>query len=114
LVFGNNDADIYNHMKACPENVRLLGRFYIDHVDGKIIALIHGDIEGSAEALFKSGDYDIVIRGHSHVAEVRKKDGRLLLNPGSLVSPLNDFPRWTPSSVAILDTVAVDAKIVKL
>ncbi|NTV24246.1 MAG: YfcE family phosphodiesterase, partial [Nanoarchaeota archaeon] len=54
LVFGNNDADIYSHMKACPENVRLLGRFYIDHVDGKIIALIHGDIEGSAEALFKS------------------------------------------------------------
>ena len=48
---------------------------------GKKTAVIHGTTEDIVSALVKSGNYDIVIRGHTHKLEV--KEGKcMVINPG--------------------------------
>ncbi|MEL7671086.1 metallophosphoesterase family protein [Methanobacterium sp.] len=55
---------------------------------GKKIAVIHGTTEDIVTALVKSGNYDIVIRGHTHKLEV--KPGKcMMINPGEICGYLS-------------------------
>ncbi len=52
-------------------------------IDGLHIALLHGTDETLVRALAKSGDFDVVVRGHTHNAGgVKMIDGTPVLNPG--------------------------------
>ena len=72
--------------------------------------MTHGDSEELVNSLLNSGDYDIVLRGHNHVAEIKKNDRTLLINPGCLI----EGKKWTKPSIAIYDLGKNSAKIIKL
>lgn len=51
-------------------------------IDGKKIALAHEPAK--AESLIDSGNYDLVVYGHTHQAEVRTAGATLVVNPGTV------------------------------
>lgn len=113
-IFGNNDGDLYKMVVRKPSNVDLQDRFFVDTVNGKRIALIHGDPKEVAHDLFQSKQYDILLYGHTHVAKIERNEKTLLINPGNLIGPYGDKTEWTPPSVAIYDMETDEARIVTL
>ena len=83
-IFGNNDGYESGLIKMFEEiGGSLLGDFAKISIDGLNIALYHGEYREIAEALAKSGDYDVVFFGHWHKAEKTVYGNTILLNPGS-------------------------------
>ena len=119
-VFGNNDADIFKHLKFKPDNVNFFDNFYVDEIEGKKICLIHGDPETLVEDIFDSKKYDLLLRGHNHKAEIKRNEKTLMINPGNLLGDIsmNDkdplFNGWTEPSVAIYDFEKDEARIINL
>ena len=113
-VFGNNDSDIFKLMSYKPGNVEFFDKFYMDEFNGKKIALIHGDPEELVVGVFESGRYDLLLRGHSHIAGINKNDRTLMINPGSLIGPTNEHKGWTKPSIAVYDFEKNVARIIRL
>ena len=114
-VFGNNDADIFKLMVHKPGNVEFFDRFYVDEFNGKKIALTHGDPESLVTTLFNSGQYDLLLRGHSHIAKISRNEKTLMINPGNLIGSYDKFSKqWTKPSIAVYDMEKDAAKIIKL
>lgn len=110
-VFGNNDGDHELLKKRFGENERLelRGNFAEVTADGLKIALLHGgDIE-LLEALINRESFDFLVYGHTHVAEIRRKGGTLVVNPGEVCGYLTG-----KSTLALLDTLKREARIVEL
>lgn len=113
-VFGNNDADIFKLVNRAPENFSFHDRFYVDEVNGKKICLFHGDPEELALRLFESGKYDLLLRGHNHIAEIKRNEKTLMINPGNLIGKFNDASKeWTEPSVAVYELDKDEARIIK-
>ena len=99
FVFGNNDGDRLLIKEKFDEiGAQCCGDFGDLEIDGKRIALIHGTYEPPVTALAESGDFDIVIRGHTHHAGVTKINETLLINPGEAAGVLTG-----KRTVALLD-----------
>jgi len=105
-VFGNNDGDkllLKNRFKGVGE---IYEDVYEDVIDNKRIILVHK--EKLVEKLAKSGEYDIIIYGHTHKVDLR--EGKtLIVNPGECGGWLTGNP-----TVAILDTEKLKVEILKL
>ena len=102
-VFGNNDGErigIANRFEAVGEIHPNLATV---EIHGRKIAATH--YPELAEPIAKSGEYDIVIYGHTHEIDVRKEQS-LILNPG-------ETGGWTTgtSTVAIVDLDTLEAEI---
>lgn len=82
-------------------------------MDGKKIAVYHGDNKEITDALIKCGDYDCVFSGHDHKARIVNFDKVLFVNPGTLVSCYNDSNPWVPS-VALYETKTHKAEIITI
>jgi putative phosphoesterase len=100
-VFGNNDGDLNKLTNFKPSNMEFFDRFYVDEYNGKKIALFHGDPKEWVDTLFESKRYDLLLCGHSHVAEIKKNEKTLMINPGSLLGQIENHKDWTKPSVAI-------------
>lgn len=99
FVFGNNDGDrLLLKQKFDEIGAQCCGDFGDLEIDGKRIALIHGTYEPPVTALAESGDFDIVVRGHTHHAGVTKINETLLINPGETAGVLTG-----KRTVALLD-----------
>ena len=79
VVFGNNDADLFritqkanaaNQQRAPEDQIHLHGEFFEGELGGKRIALIH--FEQIGRALTRSGQYDLVVYGHTHLFSVER------------------------------------------
>ncbi len=57
-------------------------------LDGKKIMLTHGHILNKDN--LEKGAYDVLAYGHFHINMMEKKDGVLIINPGSVSLPKND------------------------
>ena len=53
-------------------------------LEGKRIAILHGDDERRLQQTIDSGQWDLVCHGHTHVAEQRYRGKTLVLNPGAV------------------------------
>jgi putative phosphoesterase len=102
-IFGNNDGDKLLLKEKFKGNVHnqplittLLGR--------KIVVVHEPDLVG---ALAASGQFDIVIYGHTHRPDVRKVKDALVINPGK-VARLNKGE----STLALLDVEKMEAEII--
>lgn len=113
-IWGNNDADIYKLITNKPGNVEFKDRFFTETLEGKKIALFHGDPEALVQSLVASRVYDIVLRGHNHIAEIQQQGSTTIINPGNLVGPFGDKQQWTPPSIAIYDFATNQARIIEL
>ena len=110
-VFGNNDGDHELLRKRFSENKRLelRGNFAEITADGLKIALLHGGDVELLEALIDQERFDVVVHGHTHIAETHRKGKTLVVNPGEVCGYLTG-----KSTLALLDTVKREAKIIEL
>ena len=110
-VFGNNDGDHELLRKRFSENERLelRGNFAEISADGLKIALLHGGDVELLEALINQESFDVVVHGHTHVYEIRWRGKTLVVNPGEVCGYLTG-----KSTLALLDTVKREAKIIEL
>ena len=116
-VFGNNDGDHEFLKRRFSEfGLDMRGIFAQVKADGSRIALLHGGESGSPPgpselltSLLESECYDVLIYGHSHDAKAYKKGKTLIVNPGEVCGYLTG-----KSTVAVLNTKTLDAKIIPL
>ena len=116
-VFGNNDGDIFKLLAWKPHNMEFFDRFYVDEFEGKKIAITHGDPYERVLTLFERDKYDLLLYGHTHIAEIKKNDRTLLINPGCLIEKFKEnqyTKKWTEPSIAIYDLGKNSAKIINL
>lgn len=85
-VFGNNDGDIFRIMSKFGDLPKgsAHAEFMDKEFDGKRIAMYHGTQQGITNALIASGNYDLVVSGHTHSARNDKHGKTLHINPGSV------------------------------
>jgi len=109
-VFGNNDGDHELLRKRFSENkwLELRGNFAKITAGGLKIALLHGGDVELLEALIDQEGFDVVVHGHTHIAEIQRKGKRLVVNPGEVCGYLTG-----KSTLALLDTVKCEAKIIE-
>ena len=78
-VFGNNDGE----KKGLGKAIRKIGEIYPAPFDlekeGKKILLLHKPLELK---LLKIDQYDLIVYGHTHKAEIKREGRVLLVNPG--------------------------------
>jgi len=116
-VFGNNDGDHEFLKRRFAEfGLEIRGVFAEVKVDSLRIALLHGGEPGSPpgpsellRSLLESEAYDVIVYGHVHDAKVYKKGKALIINPGEVCGYLTG-----KSTVAVLNTKTLDAKIISL
>ncbi len=110
-VFGNNDGDHELLRKRVEEtgNCEIRGRFAEVDADGFKIALLHGDETDLLNALTSRECFDAVVYGHAHVTVTKNKGKTLIVSPGELCGYLTG-----KSTLALLDTVKREAKIIEL
>ena len=110
-VFGNNDGDheLLKTRFGETTNCTLHDRFTVVTVDRYKVALLHGHETELLDALVDSGYFDAVVHGHSHNCNIEQRGKTLVVNPGELCGYLTG-----KTTVAILDTIKHEARIVEL
>ena len=110
-VFGNNDGDHQLLKKRFSEtpNCTIHDQFASVEIEGYRIALLHGEESELLNAIVNSGYLRVVVHGHSHNSSIELKDKTLAINPGELCGYLTG-----KSTLALLDTVKHEARIVEL
>ncbi|MCS7131192.1 MAG: metallophosphoesterase [Hadesarchaea archaeon] len=109
IVWGNNDGDKeLLRVKFGEIGAELLGDFAILEFAGRRVALLHGTNQALVDALARSGEFDVVVRGHTHEAGVAK--GRTtVVNPGEVCGYLSGR-----QTAAVLDLTALRSEIIEL
>jgi putative phosphoesterase len=110
-VFGNNDGDheLLKTRFGETTNCTLHDRFTVVTVDRYKVALLHGHETELLGTLLDSGYFDAVVHGHSHDCSIERRGKTLAVNPGELCGYLTG-----KSTVALLDTIKHEARIVEL
>ena len=104
-VFGNNDGEVAGLLGIAGGSLSkppLLKR-----VDGLRVAVMHEPL--FVDSLAKSGDFDVILYGHTHELDVRRLNGCLVVNPGELCGYLTGR-----SSFVILNTSQLTVETVWL
>jgi hypothetical protein len=104
-VFGNNDGDRLLLRERSAGALRPQPHFVT--LDGLRIVIVHEP--PLVRSLARSGDFDCVVYGHTHVPEVRRESAALVVNPGK--AAVLDKGRAT---VVILETETREARIIDL
>jgi len=108
-VFGNNDGDRKGLMRSFSElGCELKEVAELSH-EGKKIALYHGTISEITSALVSCAENDLVVRGHTHVPEIKQEGKTLVINPGEACGYLTG-----KKTVCLLDTANMQATINEL
>lgn len=106
-IFGNNDGERHG-LRLAYEKLCVLEDFKELKINGRKIAVIHGTNQAMVDALQKSDNYDLVIRGHTHKMNVT--EGRtMVINPGETCGYLSG-----QKTVIMLDTNDLSWELVKL
>lgn len=114
-VFGNNDGEKLLLSRVAAElGAVLVEQPLFTSIGGREIAVVHGASSPEwtvrfAEALARSGLFDIVIYGHTHKLDVRRIGETLIVNPGALSGYLVDRATY-----AIIDLDTLEVEIVEV
>lgn len=57
---------------------------------GRVFAVYHGTDPEIVRGLVESGEYDYVLRGHTHQKKINEVDGTIEINPGGIRLPGQD------------------------
>jgi len=108
-VFGNNDGDHYLLLQKFSDiGAEHWGSFGQLKVDNHTIALYHGTDAPITAALEQSGNFDIVISGHTHQSKIEMIGDTLSINPGTA----HGFGE--EATIALLDTQSLDVELLQL
>ena len=109
VVFGNGDGDRFAISKVAATqypNLKLHGEYAELDFDGVKIAVTHYPFY--ARALARTGDYQAVFSGHTHVQHEERLGECLWLNPGEILG-------WHgQATCAIYNTATNSAEIVRV
>jgi len=109
-VYGNNDAEKELLRRNFNEiGVEIRGRFAEIHVDGLKVALLHGEEAELLNSLLNAEAYDVIVYGHTHRSEIKRKNGALVINPGEACGYLSG-----KATIGLLDTSTMDATIIPI
>ncbi len=109
VVWGNNDGDrLLLSRRMAEHGIEPAGELAVLTLAGRRLALLHGTSEHIVRALAASGEFDAVVRGHTHEASITRTPC-LVINPGEVCGYLTG--RMT---VAVLDLASMEAEIVEL
>lgn len=86
-----------------------LASLHILTLDGRRVALTHGDSWQQLESLVHSGDYAYVFHGHTHVPQDERIGHTRVINPGAVGNH-----RWRSPTCAILDLQTEDLTLIEL
>ena len=104
-VFGNNDGDRLLLRERSAGALHVQPHFVT--LDSMRAVLVHEP--PLVKSLARSGDFDLVIYGHTHVPDVHREGTALVINPGKTAS-LNKGR----ATVVLLETETREARIVEL
>ena len=120
VCLGNGDEDQIGSLQRALEVIKISGgkmhwiplteEFGKVVVDGKKIAFCHYPKLG--ELLAKTGDYDAVFHGHTHVSKSETFGKTLLVNPGAVCGIQKGQPGI--ASYSIYDTTTHTSKIIEI
>ena len=104
-IFGNNDGDKLLLTEKSGGN--LFNQPHFITIGGKKIVIMHEP--DLVSALAHSGDFHIIIYGHTHRPIVKNVKDTLIINPGKAARLYKG-----ESTLAILNTVKMEADIIKI
>jgi len=105
-VFGNNDGECVGLRNAFKEIGEIYAGIHTFRYEGKALVLMHEP--SCVVALARSGDFGVIVYGHTHEVDVR--EGKtLVVNPGEASGWVND--RCT---AAILDLEPMKVDVIDL
>ena len=108
-VWGNNEGDHeFIKVKFTGIGISPVGDFAALQLGGKKIALLHGTHQEIVDSLIESGAYNLIVRGHSHRAEIVEGE-TLVVNPGEVCGYLTGR-----QTVALIDLAKMHGQIVEL
>jgi len=102
-VFGNNDGERDGLAGVCNNLHEPPYRF---ELGGRVLVLSH-EPERLTDQIVAGAD--MLIHGHTHVAETARQDGRLLINPGEAGGWLSGH-----CTVAVVELETLEAEIIDL
>ncbi|MDZ7722834.1 MAG: metallophosphoesterase [candidate division KSB1 bacterium] len=105
IVFGNNDGERTGLSNTFKGNI-----FPPPHslqLDDKKIAMLHEP--DSLEDLIKTGQYDLIVYGHTHAIDIQTEKNPLIINPGEIGGWLNGR-----STMAVWNTQNNNVQIIDL
>lgn len=110
-VFGNNDGDrvLLEQKAAAFPRLTIAGVFARLDAGGIRIALLHGHDRQLLQMLLSSRDLDLLVYGHTHLADIRRNGSLLIVNPGEVYGHLSGR-----STVALVDTEKRAGRIVEI
>jgi putative phosphoesterase len=110
-VFGNNDGEIPFLKQNLGEICEFAknGHELIIELGGKRIFASHMPKQETIDALANSGNFDIILSGHTHEMVTWKRNGVLIVNPGELCGYLTD-----KATFAIINTETMEAEIIEI
>jgi putative phosphoesterase len=108
FVFGNCDYD-RPQLRAAIEAHGLIchGEFGEIELAGRRIALLHGHDQRRMQQVLHSAAHDLILSGHTHVADISRHGEMLLVNPGAIY-------RANPHTIAVVVLAPLEATIVPL
>ncbi|MFX0031040.1 MAG: metallophosphoesterase [Candidatus Hodarchaeota archaeon] len=111
-VFGNNDGDHVFLKKNLGDICKFAenGHELIKDFDGKKIFASHMPKKETIEALASSGNFNIILSGHTHsIVNEKYSNEVLIVNPGELCGYLTG-----QGSFALIDTQKLETEIIYL
>ncbi|RLD15595.1 MAG: hypothetical protein DRI22_02300 [Caldiserica bacterium] len=106
-VFGNNDGE----KLFLQENIKSFGNIfsgiYEGELAGKRIIMMHEP--KAIDSIASSGDYDLIIYGHTHEIDIRKVGNSLIINPGELCGYLKG-----KRTFVIMDIPSMEYEVIEL
>jgi len=115
-IFGNNEGDKYRILTRKEKNkwnIEFHDKLMEIEIDGRKLVAYHADSKPLLKSLIKSGKYDAVFSGHTHIPLIEKKGKTLHVNPGSTCG-IAESKLTNKVTVAIYDTKTNNAEIVDL
>lgn len=106
-VFGNNDGERLLLRERAKEFGEIKVQPAFLELEGRRLVIMHEPPLQSP--LAKSGEFDVVLVGHTHKAEIKKEGGCLIINPGEACGWLT-----RKATIAILDLATLSARLVEL
>lgn len=104
-IFGNNDGDRLLLRERSGGAIHVPPHLTL--VGGRRAVILHEP--HLAQALAASGEFDLVIHGHTHRPEAKRIGGTLVVNPGKAARL-----HQGRSTAALLETDTLEARIVEL
>ena len=104
-IYGNNDGERVLLQKISHQ--RIFTQPYTLELAGRKIVIMHE--HHVVDALADSGHFDLVVYGHTHEPDIRKRGNALIVNPGELSGWL-----YGRSTLALADLATLSAELIEL